>query len=172
MIEQYLDLDRKKVIDTKVNTITSNYLKDEVTNLLFIARDMGLLVLETNKIAIPKAVETYSGKQAILMPKNYYFSTTRKISLAHEMGHMILGHLGKRIIFERDPIRSGLISEAEATYFSERLLGLKVSYLTNLIESFILVLTNPIVSFRDTFDLNAKNLSKLVKIINETEVNN
>lgn len=133
-----LSFSRKFYIGSLADGLRERYSDCSGINFGSLFEYHNIYTMQTDQIAVPVAWE-FRGKSYILESPRY-FRVSRENSLAHELGHIILGHIGLDIP-DRDT------REAEADYFAEQLLQRKVNTAIELLDLFLFMVTHPLYTF-------------------------
>lgn len=136
--------DRQAEIDRLVTGLNVSYDLSNLSDLKKIALDNGIKVIEDRRVLIGLAYrDPETGDSTIFIgPRPRMFQDVARYELSHEMGHVLLNHIGQNY-----PVKQG---EAEVNYFATSLVGSLRSWRLAL-DAFRNILTRPIDVF-DTFN--------------------
>lgn len=109
--------EREREIDQLAEELRSKYSTDSGINFERLAQNHNVGLMETDRLGGPLAGQR-RGHNYVLGKKSYLISSVRQRSLAHEFGHVLLGHT------DPDDQRPRLVQDNEANRFAERLTGI------------------------------------------------
>jgi len=150
-----LSEERKHEIDELASLLRYSYSVNSESDIKSIAKDFGIVVLETEKIGMGSAVKRKNNHYLIL-PKRLVPSYG-KYQAAHELGHMLLYHFleNQLGLWER---------EDEADYFARRLIGMSryKCECARILESLLYTFIHPINTFKVVSGIHRKDANKLI----------
>ena len=151
-----IDKNKKKSIDNLVSELKSKYDTKSLDGLKQLSKDMGISVIEDDKIILSFADEI-NEKKYIFLGKTL-FKKRKLIDFTHEIGHHLLDHF-----YNPRPNQ-----EEEADYFSEQLGCKRPSFLRVLAICQYSVLKSPFLAFNICFlpHLDKKHCLDIIKEYN------
>ena len=150
-----IDKNRKKSIDDLVSELKSKYDTKSLDGLKQLSKDMGISVIEDDKVVLPRAIISDDEKHYILLRKT---NLVKHFTFGHEIGHHLLDHF-----YNPRPNQ-----EEEADYFSEQLGCKRPSFLRVLAICQYSVLKSPFLAFNICFlpHLDKKHCLDIIKEYN------
>lgn len=117
--------DYKKSRDLAWQILIDEQITKLPVPIVQICRDLNIVVKYDNKLTVSQnsGNSTIIGDEAYIMIDPACSKQRKRFTIAHELGHILLGHVGKYELVNREPSQNDNPHEQAANVFASRLLA-------------------------------------------------